>query len=439
MNIILDDWQIEALEHEGDLLLCTGRQIGKTYILSRKCAERMLRQKTRIIIASLTEDQAKLIIVMILDYLERTNKKAIMKGKNKPTQNKISLYNGSTAIARPVGNTGDALRGFTSEILVLDEVSRFNELIMTAARPTLLSTGGDIWAASTPFGKQGWFWEQFQNKESRWKVIHKSSETAIAEREISESWNEQKRDKAIRFLEAEKRTMSQLQYGQEYMGMFMDDLRRLFSDELIEACCTLERRGVLPGKNYMGVDIARMGGDQITFEILHDPENGQAYQHVENITAKQLLTTETERRIIEITSRWKLNKVGIDAGAGTLGVSVLDHLLESPIKNKVVAINNRQIVMDNSEKPKHQKLLKEDLYYDLLAAMEKYKIYLLNDEEVKASLRSVQIDLGEDTEHPGLFTKTKIFGNNTHIVEGIIRALRLAKKEKSLNLWVRYN
>jgi hypothetical protein len=52
----------------------------------------------------------------------------------------------------------------------------------------------------------------------------------------------------------------------------------------------------------------------------------------------------------------------IDAGAGTLGVSVLDHLLqESTFKRKVVAINNRDRPLDFENKSK-SKLLKEDLY-----------------------------------------------------------------------------
>lgn len=110
-NLQLDDWQKEALNHSGNLLLCTGRQVGKTTILSQKAATHMLKHpNTQILIVSLTEDQAKLIIVMILTYFEKHAKSRIMKGKNKPTQNRVAINNGSVALARPVGNTGDAMR-----------------------------------------------------------------------------------------------------------------------------------------------------------------------------------------------------------------------------------------------------------------------------------------------------------------------------------------
>jgi len=39
----------------------------------------------------------------------------------------------------------------------------------------------------------------------------------------------------------------------------------------------------------------------------------------------ELLTTQNEREILSLDLIWNPLKIGIDAGAGTLGVSVLDH------------------------------------------------------------------------------------------------------------------
>ena len=67
-EIKLDSWQKEVLDYQGNILLCTGRQVGKTFIMARKCAKYMLEHRgSKIIIVSLTEDQAKLIIVMVLE------------------------------------------------------------------------------------------------------------------------------------------------------------------------------------------------------------------------------------------------------------------------------------------------------------------------------------------------------------------------------------
>ena len=54
-------------------------------------------------------------------------------------------------------------------------------------------------------------------------------------------------------------------------------------------------------------------------------------------------------------------------------------------------------------------------------------------DDIKASLRSVQWDIVEDAHG---MSKVRIFGRDTHIVEGIMRALQLAKNSKNLNIWL---
>jgi len=435
-EIVLDDWEKEALEHRGDLLLCTGRQIGKTYILSRKCAIRMLEKpNTKIIIASLTEDQAKLIIIMIVDYLEKYHKKEIALGKQKPTQNKVHLKNGSEALARPVGQTGDALRGFTGDILILDEVARFSELIMTSAKPTLLSTGGEIWAASTPKGKKGYFWDCFQNKDGRFKVIHASSEDIIRNRELSEGWTQEQRDKAIKFLEAEKKEMSSVQYGQEYLGLFLEEIRQYFPDELIARCCILKRpQPPIPRtQNYLGVDIARMGGDECAYVVLHKSSE-TATRQIESITKTKQLTTQTEQDILNLNEIWNTEKIGIDMGAGSLGVGIGDRLMQNPItKRKIVPMNNRKISLDKDGKQK-QSIFKEDMYDLLYSLMERGEIYFLDDENIKTSLQSIQWEIVEKSN----ISKFRIFSTYGHLVEALVRAAWLSNKNKVNKLRISY-
>lgn len=434
--MILDDYQKEALEWDGDLLLCTGRQVGKTTIMAIKAGEYMIKHaNASIIIVSLTEDQAKLIILKILDYLEKNYKKEIAKGSNKPTQNKVTLRNGSTALARPVGNTGDAVRGFTGDILIIDEASRMSELVWTSARPTLLTTAGKIWICSTPYGKQGYFWEAFQNKNGKYKVIHVSSEEVIQKRPINEEWTETKRAEAIKFLAQEKADMSELQYGQEYLGLFLEELQRYFSDELIQKCCVLQRRNNnIKGRTYsLGVDIARMGDDQSAFSVL-DYINETTIEQVEQIVTRRTLTTHTEDMIIGLNRQYdELSKIYIDAGSGSLGVGIFDHLLRNDeVRHKIVAINNRARPLDKEKKSK-TRLLKEDLYDNLRSLMEKGYIKLLDDPDIKLSLASIQFEFVKDDKEDS--STMKIFGNYSHIAEALIRAAWIVK-EKGLNIWI---
>ena len=79
-------------------------------------------------------------------------------------------------------------------------------------------------------------------------------------------------------------------------------------------------------------------------------------------------------------------------------------------------------------------LLKEDMYDCVKSLGERGFLRLLKDQEVIASLESVQIEF---VEKEGRNTMIKIFGRDTHIAEGIIRAVWLAN-QKSLNLSISY-
>ena len=435
-NIKLDDWQVEALEEKGNLLLCTGRQVGKTTIMSIKAVEEMIaRPGTRIIVCSLTEDQAQLIIIMVLDYLQRKYKSWIAKGKHAPTKSSVTLNNKSKIIARPVGNTGDAVRGFTGDILILDEASRFNEFIFTAAKPTLLTTGGKIWICSTPFGKQGYFYDCYLNKSGRFKVIHTNSWDVVNNREISDSWTPQQKKLAIEYLEAEKKDMSELQFAQEYLGMFVDDLRQLFSDAIIDKSCILKRPTLIPrgSEFYMGVDIARLGEDETTFEIIQKI-NKDYFRQIENLVYKKRLTTDTYDTIVALEKQYNFKQIGIDAGAGALGVGILDFLLRNDyVKRKMIALNNLSRNLDSRGERKRT-LLKEDMYLNMLAMMEKEQLKLLDDEDLRLSLKSIQY---EYVATAGKKTQVRIFSNYGHIAEGLVRASWLAN-QKSLNLVIDY-
>lgn len=449
-RIILDEWQREAVEHRGDLLLCTGRRIGKTYVMAYKAIRRMATEPgTKIIVVSLTEDQAELIIefarqIALLEY-----QRLISKKKTENTKRKITFKNSSQIMSRPVGLTGDAVRGFDGDILIVDEASRMPDIMWMAAKPILLMTGGEIWMCSTPHGKQGYFWEQFnkahnkKDPQARFKVIYKTSEDVVYNRPISASWTEEQRKASIRVLEEEKKDMSQLEYGQEYLGMFMEDLMQMFSDEIIEKCSNLSRSSIEVGPPsqsfaagrdfFMGCDIARLGGDELTFEIIERTKDDRLL-HRESIDEKYKLTTYTFDKIKELDKIWNFRRqgIGIDAGSGSLGVTILDFLLkDSQVRSKVVAINNLSRNLDKRGEKKKQ-IMKVDLYQHLLALMEQGRIKLLKDEKVRLSLKSVQY---EHVRKEGVQTQTRIFGKDTHIAEGLVRAAWLAN-QKHLNLQI---
>lgn len=411
----LDPWQREILDYSGDICVRSGRQVGKSTIISIKAAHyALLNPNKTILIISAVERQAFHLFEMTLDYLYNNYKRRISTGKNKPTKHKIHLTNGSVIWCLPTGLTGYGIRGYTINLLIADEAAFIPEEVWTAVTPMLAVTKGQKILISTPHGKEGYYYECFNDPS--FKSYHISSEECPR---ISKD-----------YLKREKEKMTKVEYAQEYMGEFVDELRQFFSTELIKSCLTLQR-GFLPsshGEKFCGVDVARMGGDDSVIITLN--RNKDNLMQTDMKIMNNHLLTELVREIKRADENWNYKRIYIDDGG--LGVGVFDPLLEDEqTKRKVEAINNsRRSIEWDAENPHKKRLMKEDLYSNLLHLMEAGKLKLFDDPEIMLSLKSIQVEYDDDK-------RMKIFGKYTHITEALIRAAWCVK-DKHLNIWVRW-
>lgn len=416
MKIIPDAWQQEVLDTKGNICLRSGRQVGKSTVISMKAGDYALNNpKMTIMVIASVERQARLLFEKILAHIYEKNKSAIMKGKDRPTKHQLKLKNGSVIYCLPTGESGYGIRGYTINLLIADEAAFIPEDVWTAVTPMLAVTRGTIWLLSTPHGKEGYFYRMFEDES--FTTFHVSAEDCPRKDE--------------KFLAEEKKRMTNLQYQQEYLGEFIDDLRQLFPNKLIRQCMTQEKENPKPNAEYyLGVDIARMGEDQSTFEVL-DATNPNNIRHTENLMTEKTKLTETIDRIIMMNRLYQFKKIGIDdAGIGAGVYDVLHR--EEETKRKIIGLNNAKRSIEKKfinlkMRERKKTLLKEDMYFNLLNYMEKGEIQLLNENEVFLSLSSIQYEYADDG-------KLKIFGNYTHIVEGLIRAAWLIKT-KGLNIY----
>ncbi len=407
--MILDKWQEEVIKTKGNMCLRSGRQVGKSTVIGLKSAKYALENANKLImVISKTERQAGLLFSKILFNIHQISRISIKKGKDRPTKHKIVLKNGSTIHCLPAGDTGFGIMGFTIDLLIADEAAFIPEEVWNSVIPALAITRGNIWLLSTPFLKQGYYFECFQDP--TFTAFHTSSEDCPRKDEV--------------FLAHKKETLTKAQYAQMYLGEFRDEFTRFFSEDLIKKCCVLKRREfVYSGKYYIGCDVGRKI-DAFTFEIVELRKNKLI--HVENIIDLDKPIPESARKIIELNTKYNFRKEYIDSGG--MGIAVCDILREDPLnKRKVVEINNASRPYNKEENKK--KILKEDLYNNLKRLMEQGKIQLLKDDEVKASLRCIQKEYNEIT------GRIKIGGNDAHVCEGLIRAT-WGIKDKSLNIYI---
>ena len=131
-----------------------------------------------------------------------------------------TLANGSRIASLP--GDPNTTRGFSApKRIIVDEASRIDAAMFAALRPMLAtSKDGQLILISTPNGRQGQFFEIWENGQGweRYKVTARECPRISAE-----------------YLEAEMRELGPLLYSQEFEGAFIDPDTAAFSSELIDA------------------------------------------------------------------------------------------------------------------------------------------------------------------------------------------------------------
>ena len=175
---------------------------------------------------------------------------------------------------------------------------------------------------------------------------------------------------------------------------------------------------------YLGVDIARYGGDENAFVVCEMlPDN--KLKIVKTFTTDRISTTDTIGRILEIDKVYRFSKIFLD-DAG-VGGSVTDILIEK-LGRKVMGLNNASKRIEVQGEEKKRGILKEDLYSNALMLMETGKLELISNLRLLKSLKSITFEYTSDK-------NLKIFGNYSHLTEAMVRACWCIK-ERGLNLYI---
>ncbi len=131
----------------------------------------------------------------------------------------LLLPNGSRIVGLP--GTEGTVRGFSAvSLLLIDEAARVEDAMYKALRPMLAVGGGDLWLMSTPYGRQGFFYETWEHGGAEWK-------------KVSVPATECARIPAA-FLEEERGVLGPLWFRQEYLCEFVDSGSAVFDRELVE-------------------------------------------------------------------------------------------------------------------------------------------------------------------------------------------------------------
>lgn len=419
-----DKWQQSILDTDGNITIRSGRQVGKSEVIGAKGYKFAVEHPgVTILIIAASQRQSSLIFEKLRGNVDKGCEET---GENlyqePPTLTKIMLKNGSKIYSLPAGRTGYFIRGFSIDMLIADEAAYIPETVWNAVIPMIavsrkLRGMGHIILLSTPFGKGGYFYNSFHDDD--FKQFHISSEDCIR---IPKD-----------FLRKEQLRMTKAEYRQEYQGEFTDEWNQFFKTELIKKCMTFIEWSKAKDLNksaryYLGVDIARYGGDENAFVLCE--MLGTHLKIVKTYTTERISITDTIGRIIEIDKLFNFNKIFID-DAG-IGGGVTDVLIEK-LGRKVMGLNNASRRIEVQGEEKKRGILKEDLYSNALMLMETGKLELISDLKLLKSLKSITFQYG--SAETSNYRNVKIFGDYSHLTEAMVRACWCIK-ERGLNLYI---
>ena len=417
-----DKWQVEVLEYEGNITIRSGRQVGKSVVIAEKAVRFALKHPgTVTLVIAASQRQAGLLFEKVkgtfelrgVDFLEP------------PTLTKILLVNGSKVLCLPAGKTGMFIRGYTLDLLIIDESSYvpecvFNSIVPMIAVSKKMKGFGWMIMLSTPFGKGGFFYNSFTDPDFRqW---HVSSEDCVR---IPKS-----------LLLKEKKRMSKAEYAQEWQGEFAEEWNQFFSSDLLRRQMTFIEWGkeqrVVGSGFYLGVDVARYGGDECAFvivELTGDCDNTHL-KAVKCFTTERKSIPDTVERVRTLDVEYNFRRIFIDDSG--VGGGVTDYL-QNALGRRVVGLNNasKRVLVDEDDKDeKRRGILKEDLYSNVLALLETGKLELISDLSLLKSMKSITYEYS--TKIAGRVT---IFGDYSHLCEALVRACWCVR-ERGLDIYV---
>ena len=222
-----DPWQADLLNATADLqmlLLCT-RQAGKsTLAAGLALLEAFLNKTALVLLLSPSQRQSGELFRDKVLRLYNALGRPIPATQESALQ--MTLANGSRIVSLP--GDEETIRGFSGvRLLVIDEASRVPDDLYRTVRPMLAVSRGRLICLSTPFGKRGWFFEEWEGRNS-WKRVRITAHQCPR---ISPD-----------FLTEERRSMPDRWFRQEYECVFEDAIDSVFAQADIDAAIDYDAR-----------------------------------------------------------------------------------------------------------------------------------------------------------------------------------------------------
>lgn len=228
-----DPWQAELLQSQWQraLLLCS-RQAGKSTVTGALATHQAQYQAGSLILllASALRQAQELFRKVKAFYYALPDRVKV----KQESALQLELINGSRIVTLP--GKEQTIRGYSGvDLLVVDEAARCPDELYYSVRPMLAVSGGRLICLSTPFGRRGFFHQEWTEGSEDW---HRTKILATDVPRISPE-----------FLDEERNSLGDWWFKQEYLCEFMDTTDQVFSYELIQEAIKGEVQPLFGGIN----------------------------------------------------------------------------------------------------------------------------------------------------------------------------------------------
>ena len=348
----------------------------------------------------------------------------------------IEFKNGSRILGltagSSTGNKGASIRGQNADVLILDEVDYMgDEAIQTIQAIAATSKDTRLIISSTPSGKREYFYDACHNKNLGFQEFYYPSSASPNWVSIVEA-----RKQKLPLHESQeylfRNTVPESEYKHEYEAEFGEENQGVFKHKYIDSSlitydpkfeetdanglrwyCGSEQK---EGNVYsMGVDWngTKVGTQIVITEyclkptdinyIIEDVNGKVSREHMlverkyrtfyrESVSIEEMTQLHSIHRIIELTRKFRIDHIYVDAGFGTTNIEELKLYgkkhPESNMNNKLVSIDfaSKITVFDPFSKEEVEKSMKPFCVNNAVTCLERNELILPDSEDEKVKL-----------------------------------------------------
>lgn len=344
--------------------IVSGRQVGKSRLCAWLALHKALTEPyIKVLITAPSLRQSSLLFDTLQSEIDQSALSSDQWGIDRDTQTIIEFDNGSSIHCLPTGRDGNKIRGFTADMVIVDEAAFIDDQIFgDILQPMLFASGGSMILASTPMGKSGFLYEKFQAAKHKdgWKRIQVSSydNPIVDENDIDEY----------------RQGKTEAQIEREVYGRFVADAGQFFPSDAISDCMTETDPSQESNHTYLGVDIAGTGDDRTVFYGID--EQGNVFLNDEIYGSMGVL--EAADYIKTLDGIHNFDRIFVDRTA--IGQGTIEALADDP-------------TIERKHEPIYFTIQrKQQIYQRLKAGLESGGLNLPNNKTLQDELESIAAD-----------------------------------------------